>query len=289
MISLPAAARVLPLTQDTFAQLLARSTNPDRLRGCFSGFLASDTPVGIPKNTDDDVAMATLLQEQKGLQYYFSLTEPDLSGQWGPYFCTVFYHPSLQIYVKQLLHNADGNLWVDLTATDDGFKITVVSLWDPTFTGKSATFAFANHDVPVLTWVKPVHDEDFLRRILPSVMRNIFNHNDAADWWGCEAGISLCKGICLFARPHGVYIVKAVVDIRLFKPQNSFDSVRMIDDDIAAFSVPDRDGNNALRLYQNCDERLLPYLKKVLSTDFGIELPDNAKIRYFYWQRLVKE
>lgn len=198
MISFPAATRALPLTKEMFAQLLVRSANPGRLRGCCSGHETDRTHITIPIDADSALATEAFLAMQARRQHYFVLKEPDLAFEYGPYFLVVFYHPELQNYVKEQLHNADGDLWVDLTATENDFKATIISPFDPTYIGDSETFAFADNASPVFTWVKPVHDDIFLQRTLPSLVRNTFGRD--APYWGSCASISLCKGIYLFAR-----------------------------------------------------------------------------------------
>lgn len=285
MISLPTAARVLQLAQDTFTQLLAQSAYPNRLRGCFCGHTTQDTRIEVPENADDDVAMEALLKEQTRLQYYFTVTEPNLSQQHGPYFLTVFDHPQLQAHVRKLLRGADGNLWFDLTKTEDGFKATMVSPFDPTYTGDSAVFSFADSTLPAITWVKPVHDDAFLRRTLPNIVESVFRMD--APYWGCCASISLCKGIYLFAKVLSSPRVIALIDLDYHTFRKDPRVTINTHNNTAILTVPDIDGYTALRLYEDGNEYFLPYLRGTLSAEFGINLPDESEIRYFYWQRYV--
>lgn len=62
-----------------------------------------------------------------------------------------------------------------------------------------------------------------------------------------------------------------------------------VSDNTAILTVPDRAGYTALHLYEDCNESFLPYLRNVLSMEFGIHLPSDSEIRYFYWQRYIEK
>lgn len=271
MLAIPIASRILPLTKATFNELLASSQQPGKVRGHFTAFIApsSDERTTVTQN------VGCLIHA----------LDPDCTRTYGPRFNVFYYHHDLAEWIRRLCPKQDLGMPLELTGDEESLGVRLVPEFRPKVRDRSICLSYVRDGQPEVSWVKPPHDTDFLKRALPAVYHDQEREFTWGEWFMNMASAP-AEGIFIL---HGRERMLAVVD--LDRHAVEVEGARILKEaralliDISPHGDDESQRRENTRLVSEDDlEYYIHHLQRTLTYQAGIQFPQPIERRWFFWQ-----